>query len=69
MQEASGISKEDAITMIERAKIVLEERLKLMGADLEDLKGKFGIINELDKKIKKKFRELQEGNGGGDLDW
>ncbi|KAL4500552.1 hypothetical protein ABPG72_002976 [Tetrahymena utriculariae] len=69
LQEQSGISKEDAITMIERAKIILEERIKALGSDVEDLKGKLGIINELDKKIKKKFRELQEGNGGGDLDW
>lgn len=42
-----------------------------MGADIEDLKVKCKGIGELEKRLKKKIRELQDGgeNGTGGLDW
>jgi hypothetical protein len=46
--------------MIERGKIFAEEKFKVIEGDLIDMKGKVGLINDLDKKLKKKFRELQD---------
>jgi len=42
-----------------------------MSADIEDLKVKCKGIGELEKRLKKKMREMQEGgeNGTGGLDW
>lgn len=44
--------------MIERGKIFAEEKFKVIEGDLVDIKSKVGLIGELDKKLKKKFREL-----------
>ena len=48
--------------MIERGKIQMEEKSKHMEKSIDDLAGKIGIITELEKRIKKKFREMSENN-------
>ncbi|EGR34694.1 scp-like extracellular protein, putative, partial [Ichthyophthirius multifiliis] len=59
-KDQANFSREEIIGMIERGKIFAEEKLKVIESDLVDMKGKIGLISDLDKKLKRKFRELQD---------
>lgn len=48
--------------MIERGKIFAEEKVNGVLKDVEDLKSKLSAFKDLEKNIKKKFREMSEGN-------
>ena len=48
--------------MIERGKIFAESAVAGVLKDVEDLKTKLNAFKDLEKNIKKKFREMAEGN-------
>jgi len=56
------MSKEEIISIVERGKCFAEEKVNGVLKDVEDLKTKLNAFKDLEKNIKKKFRELSEGN-------
>lgn len=48
--------------MHERLKIKFEEKSKLMQRDLDELKSKMRLLNELDKRMKKKFADIENNS-------
>lgn len=51
---------DEIIGLIERAKVILEEKVKALQRDLEDIKPRVSGFLDLEKKMKKKFREISE---------
>ncbi|KAL4506480.1 hypothetical protein ABPG72_000051 [Tetrahymena utriculariae] len=61
-QNQSDFNRDEIIGLIERGKVIAEEKVKQLVRELEDIRPKMNGISELEKKIKKKFRDMSENS-------